>query len=174
MWIKFDKKLFTICFLTALLGSIWGFNLNTDNPVDDKIHFLYNDSPDYYKVFFHILFRNLTVGFMLSLVGFFTGGFLTLLLFLYNGFMFGLTIKTFYNNCLYPSEVILKHVMPHAFTEILGFCLLGTLGLRGFMFYTALLCHSKIDLGLIPKVEEAMLPAILIFISAIIETFIST
>jgi uncharacterized membrane protein SpoIIM required for sporulation len=174
MWITADKKTTFICFLIAFLGGLWGFDLNIDSPIIDKFELLPPKNINYATVFIYIFSRNLTVGLMLSFLGFITGGSLTILILLYNGIAFGMFLKSIFNNYLCPYDMILKHIIPHAFTEILGFCLFGAIGLKGFNFYKCILMESSLNLILIPKLKEAFLPTFLLFFSAIIETVIST
>lgn len=129
---------------------------------------------DYWGAFWKIFSNNIIVGMIISIAGFATGGIITVSVFAWNGFTLGLLYKSLQNNFIYGETIFWTHTLPHAPSEILAFCLFGCIGLKGYKFWNLLFTSSSINTKLIPETKEFFIPVILLFISALIETFISS
>ncbi len=113
-----------------------------------------------------IFINNLIVGVLLSIVGYFTGGFLTLIILIWNGFL----VAMVYNMAIYklPMETIL-YASKHAPIEIYAFIKFSEFGLEGRFFIKNILKNNEIDFTLIPKYQNLFLPIILLLIASILE-----
>ncbi len=118
-------------------------------------------------VFPSILINNLIIGLISSLLGFITGGFLTIAIFLWNGFLLGLILRG-----LLASGGSLHLIFLHGSVEIWAFCLFGSIGLRSIYFYKGLLVHKVFSSELLPQPREFIMPIILLTIAASLEAII--
>ena len=115
---------------------------------------------------FYIFKNNMKVGIQLSVLGFLSGGILTLISLFWNGFILG--------NILYMATEILSteeiiYYLKHAPTEIFALLLFSVIGLKGFYFYKNIYYKKNISKLLFPKITDFILPTLLLFISSIIE-----
>lgn len=117
--------------------------------------------------FIGIFIYNITVGFLLSILGFFTGGLLTALILIWNGFL----IAMVYNIAIYklPIDTIL-YASKHIPFEIFAFLIFAQFGLKGKSFISNILKKNEIDFSLIPKIKNLSYPTFLLIIAAILET----
>ncbi len=166
-------KKIILCILLGVVGFYLGLISNNDKPLLNKI-FTTISPIDYIATFKKIFFNNLIVGFFTSIIGFFTGGLITIVVFIWNGFTLGLLFKTLQNTNINATNIFINQVLPHAPTEIFAYCLFGCIGLKGHFFFKGILFESRLYLKHLPRIEEFILPTFLLFISAVIETFISS
>lgn len=117
--------------------------------------------------FLDIFLNNLTVGIILSIFGFLSGGIVTIFVLFWNGYILSIIFNMAFN--LIEIKEILYY-SKHIPLEIIGLLLLSSIGLRGFNFYREAFFRKKINLNIIPKSNEFVLPVILLFIASIIET----
>ncbi|WP_044401284.1 stage II sporulation protein M [Lacinutrix sp. Hel_I_90] len=136
-------------------------NSNTNISFFDKMAFFKG-----YEVF-GIFIYNLGVAFLLSFVGYFTGGLLTLIILLWNGFL----IAIVYNMAIYklPVDTIL-YASKHAPIEIFAFLIFADFGLKGRFFIKRILNKNEIDFTLIPNFKNLIYPTILLILASILET----
>lgn len=90
------------------------------------------------RTFWSVLGTNLTVALIVSIGGLLTGGFLTLLTFVWNGFLIG----TIWQQHVLGPSITLKEavvIFAHAPCELVALVGFGNLGLLGFSLYRGLL-----------------------------------
>jgi uncharacterized membrane protein SpoIIM required for sporulation len=116
--------------------------------------------------FIDIFLNNLIVGLMLSYLGFFTGGVLTAVLLILNGFF----VSTIYGYGLnfMPFEDILYY-SKHVPIEPIALFLFSKIGFSGYGFMKNILSGKEMDMDLLPRVRELMIPSLLLFLASIIE-----
>ncbi len=122
--------------------------------------------------FIKIFFTNIMVGVLiLCFLSFVTGGVLAILVLTYNGFILGvLLFNLSINQELNTSIKILSLI--HAPTEIYALLLFSSYSFNGFYFYSDIIGKDKIKTIYFPKAKGLIVPTILIFISALIESTI--
>ena len=117
--------------------------------------------------FLGIFLNNLVVGFFLSIAGYFTGGFLTILILIWNGFF----VAAVYNiGFHYVSIDNILYASKHAPIEIYSFLIFSEFGFKGHYFMKKILKENIIDFTLIPKFKKLIYPVLLLFIASILET----
>jgi len=114
----------------------------------------------------NIFVSNIVVGFLLSIVGFFTGGLLTLLILLWNFLLLWLIYSFAISNNNFD---LILYFSKHLPLEIYAFASFSIIGFRGFTFYKNLIIFQKFDLKLIPNIKEMILPILLLLLSSIVE-----
>lgn len=141
------------------------FNL-IDNPTIEanKIE-IFSSSHTFTSIFL----TNVMVGFMISVIGYFSGGTLAILILFWNGFLLAEIIQTSYFLNVHVSEIVYGLIF-HAPTEIFAFLLFGSIGLKGIAFYKRLFKENKIIVNDIIDLKVYIKPLALLFISAIIES----
>lgn len=109
----------------------------------------------------------LLVGILLSILGYFTGGVLTLSILVWNGFLVALV----YNLASYqlPLDKIL-YASKHTPFEVYAFLIFADFGLQGRFFIRSILKYSEIDFSLIPTYRKLLFPTLLLVIAALLET----
>lgn len=141
-------------------------NLDIEN--NSQIKFSFYQNLDYFKNYkFLVIFtRNIIVGLLLSILGYFTGGFFTIIILIWNGFL----VAMVYNLAIYrlPLDVII-YSSKHAPIEIYAFLLFSQFGLDGRFFINKILRKNEIDFSLIPKFKNLIFPTALLFIASILE-----
>lgn len=176
-------------FLGVLLGGIY-FSLYCEkgvsitelgNHLDNNDKILINNPSDnpaidgnrIYRAFNYyikISLNNLCIGVILSFIGFFTGGFLTCAVLIYNGFNISLLVNQCTAIGLSNSEIC-DTMIYHGVIEIFALLWLGSIGLGGYFFMRDL--YKK---NIIPNIKqyisfkESIIPFCLIVFAAIIET----
>jgi hypothetical protein len=117
--------------------------------------------------FLDIFLNNLIVGLILSIFGFLSGGLVTIIVLFWNGYI----LSIIFNLALNLLETIeILYYSKHIPIEIIGLILLSSIGFKGFLFYKEVFFQKKINLKIIPKSNEFILPVSLLFIASIIET----
>ena len=161
-----------VAFIFFMLG-IFLFYINKDTsqlPMGNNSHFKisFYDKMDAFKnyEFIGIFINNIVVGILLSIVGYFTGGFLTLIILIWNGFL----VAIVYNMAIYhlPLNTIL-YASKHAPIEIYAFLIFSDFGLEGRFFIKKIFKNNEIDFTLIPKYKNLVFPIILLLIASILE-----
>lgn len=115
-----------------------------------------------------IFLNNVLTGFILSVLGYFSFGFLSVMVSLYNGYIFGILINGFVSKYAIGSIYL---VFLHAPTELLALCILGAMGLKGFGNINKLLVNKHNGyFESFPGYKALLLPLLLLFISAFIES----
>jgi len=116
--------------------------------------------------FIDIFLNNLIVGLMLSYLGFFTGGVLTAILLIFNGFL----VSTIYGYGMHfmPFEEILYY-SKHIPIELIALFLFSKIGFSGYGFMKNILSGKEMDMDLLPRVRELMIPSLLLFLASTIE-----
>jgi len=116
--------------------------------------------------FLDIFLNNLFVAFLLSVLGFLTGGLLSSIILFWNGYLLGIIYSVaFYTLPL--SDII--YSSKHVPTELYALIAFSTIGFQGFRFCRDLIVHGKISKQYIPGIKKVLLPTILLFISSILE-----
>lgn len=117
--------------------------------------------------FLDIFLNNLIVGLILSILGFLSGGLITIIVLFWNGYILSIIYNMAFN--LLDSKEIFYY-SKHIPLEMIGLILLSSIGFKGFFFYKEVFLEKKINLKIIPKSSEFALPILLLFIASIIET----
>lgn len=115
-----------------------------------------------------ILTHNMIVAFFLSVAGYFTGGILTMIGLIWNGFLIGTIIESAIAHQLTLLIILLSLI--HAPFEIGAFLWFGALGLKGLQNLNRLWHNQPVTLKNHPKPKEFIIPSILLAIAAIIES----
>ncbi len=139
------------------------------NTVNTEVKVSFYESMEAFRgyEFIGIFLHNIVVGILLSVVGYFTGGFLTSVVLIWNGFLVALV----YNMGIYqlPLDSIL-YASKHAPIEVYAFLMFADFGLQGRFFITKILKHNEIDFSLIPNYRKLLFPTILLIVAAFLET----
>lgn len=114
-----------------------------------------------------IFIYNLSVGFLLSIIGYFTGGLLTVIILMWNGFLFAMVYN--FAVCTLPIDTIL-YASKHVPFEIFAFLIYAEFGLNGNFFVMQILKKNEINFSLIPKFTKLFFSTILLIIASILET----
>ncbi|WP_136465845.1 stage II sporulation protein M [Flagellimonas onchidii] len=171
------ERKFFICvgiafWLIGALSSTLSYNLpkkqddlnpNTSNKPTDKI-VIFEQEHNYQN----ILLTNLQVGLLISIGGLLSGGIISAIIFVWNGYI----LSEIINNCIsleMPYSKILYGLL-HSPTEIISLLLFGSIGFKGFTILKTILKGEMLILSLLPKLSSFFLPIILLVFSAIIET----
>ena len=117
--------------------------------------------------FLNIFITNFISGLILSLLGFLTGGILTLIIILWNL----LLLWFIYSSALSSHQDIdlILYLSKHLPIEIYAFILFSIIGFRGFRFYKKLIIFQQFDRTLFPCLKELFLPVFLLIIASFIE-----
>lgn len=167
--------LFLLGFLLWVIGAAFSYFLYTPNPVlklpplSKNVNLVFDFK---FHLFAKIFFNNALVGLLVSIIGFATGGILTAILFVYNGFMLGFIIQ----NALYlkMSKLSLAHsLLLHGPLEVVSLLYLGAIGFQGWTFYKMLLKNEmKFEFAQLPHLKTFILPFSGLLLAAIIEASI--
>lgn len=115
-----------------------------------------------------IFLNNLTVGFLISFGGYFSGGFLAAVILFYNGYLLIEIIQTAITLNVSNKEILYGLIF-HGPIEILALLLFGVIGLQGCKFYFRILKKNTISISELNNKQNFFLPIILLFISGLIE-----
>ena len=118
--------------------------------------------------FFDIFLNNLTVGFLISFGGYFSGGFLAAVILFYNGYLLIEIVQTAITLNV-SNKAILYGLIFHGPIEIFAFLLFGMIGLQGWKFYFRIFKMNTISIFELKNTQNFFLPIILLFISGFIE-----
>lgn len=116
-------------------------------------------------VFCKILFKNLIVGVLISVFGYFTCGLFSIVILFWNGMLIGIIIKS---NPIDSS--VIPYFVYHGFFEITAFLCFGLIGTKGFDFFVNLFKKNIIRFDFSKTLF--LFSIILLFIAAIIETLL--
>lgn len=116
--------------------------------------------------FLNIFINNLIVAFVLSFLGFLSGGILTSIVLFWNGYLFAIIILLGYQSLDIQTFI---YALKHGPLELYALFLFAEVGLGGFVFYKKILLEKEISLTLIPKAKPLLKPISLLFIASIIE-----
>ncbi|CEN36695.1 stage II sporulation protein M [Capnocytophaga cynodegmi] len=130
---------------------------------NDEYNYLFDADKDYSSM--EIFLNNMRVGFFMSVIGFLSGGTLTVIILYWNGLWLA-NIFFVALNILPVFEIV--YCLKHAPTEIFAFSLFSSIGFKGFLFYKKIFYGDDKD-NVIPKPIEFVLPTLLLFFSSIIE-----
>jgi len=120
--------------------------------------------------FIKIFFTNIMVGVLvLCCLSFVTGGLLAILVLAYNGFILGVLLFNLSINQELDTSIKILSLL-HAPTEIYALLLFSSYSFNGFYFYSDIIKEDKIKAIHLPKAKNLIVPTILIFISALIES----
>lgn len=118
--------------------------------------------------FINIFYSNLKIIFI-NVIGGITFGMLTYLNLIYNGMILGYILKIIY-------AINIKFyllVIPHSF-EIIGFLIAGAVGIElGYYLFKYVFLDVKIKLNLKKNIIDIILSIAIIFLSALIEVYIT-
>jgi hypothetical protein len=112
--------------------------------------------------YINIFVTNFVVGLVLSIIGFFTGGMLTLLILIWNF----LLLCLIYSSVISTNDIsidIILYYSKHLPLEIYAFALFSIVGFKGFKFYKKLIVSQHFDNKLLPNLKEILLPSFFYF-----------
>lgn len=124
---------------------------------------------DFGYEFLNIFLSNTIVGFLLSFVGFISGGLITLTVLIYNFIIF-VFLYTIAFNSEGISLKLLIYQSKHVVLEFYAFYLFSIIGFRGFKFASNIYKFNSLKLDIIPSIREHYLPVLYLLIAAIIES----
>lgn len=155
-----------IFFLGFLLYMCISFSIIS--PTSDYGFSYHQLTPSYTNVLFiDIFFNNLFLCLMLSIIGYLSGGLLTIILLFWNGYILGIPIKAA-SLTLSLSDILLYSI--HIPLELFSLFAFATFGLKGFYFYKNILSKQGIKLPSAKDFKILILASCTLFIAAIIET----
>jgi uncharacterized membrane protein SpoIIM required for sporulation len=117
------------------------------------------------EIFCGIFFNNTLVGLLISLLGFLTGGFASIIILFWNGVIIGGLLKSHG-----IQDAAIPYFIYHGIFEITALLGFGVVGLKGWDFYVNLFKNNEIKIQFHKNLFIYSL--ILLFISAIIETLL--
>ena len=116
--------------------------------------------------FIDIFLNNLIVGIMLSYIGFLTGGVLTAILLIFNGFL----VSTIYGYGIhFMSFEDILYYSKHVPIELIALFLFSNIGFSGYGFMKNILLRKEVHMDSLPKFRKLIFPTLLTFIASIIE-----
>lgn len=115
-----------------------------------------------------IFTHNMMVALVISVAGYLTGGILTIIGLIWNGFLIGTIMETAFVNHLTILQILLGLI--HAPFEIGAFLWFGALGLKGLQNLNRVLHDQPVTLRNHPKPKEFVMPSILMTVAAVIES----
>lgn len=168
MWLRyfFDKRIL-YCFLFFLMGSFYSIlNFEIIQKTNTSIYKLeIFDTP---HTFYNIFSNNIIVGLLISIGGYFSGGFLVFVILFWNGFFLTEIIQTSIALNISHSEVFYGTIY-HGIIEIFALLIFGKIGLKGWEFYKSIFYENKFTMqGL--NIKYFLMPILLLLISAVIES----
>lgn len=161
--------------LISVMTIVAGFLLGYFSALEferEAIHIDLEFSEDFsfdFGVFQYIFSRNATVAVLLSVGGYFTGGFLTVMVLLWNGVNLGTMFTLFRFTNLNIYEFISLFAI-HGIFEFSAFVLFSIIGLRGFDFFLKIFKKQEFKVG-IKRIDFVTPGAILLF-AAMVETLL--
>ncbi|WP_304141649.1 MULTISPECIES: stage II sporulation protein M [Mesoflavibacter] len=171
------KELINYYSLISILLIGFGFILGYNSSLKFERDYIeicienYGDFSFNFHIFKTIILKNFTVAMLISLGGYFSAGFLTLLVLIWNGFNLGtmFTLVPYTNLSFY--EFLLLFII-HGVFEITALILFSNIGLKGFLFFKNVVKNNRIQIDL--RAKTFIYPSLLLFFSAIVETFLIT
>ncbi len=130
-----------------------------------------NTSKQILDIFLKIWGTNLVVATLLSYAGYFTGGILTIIISIWNGFILGIGLHSFFLRFGYNNIKLTFQIFGHIPLEVLTFCWFGRLGLSGWRIIVAVFSEKDIDQK-IPSLKRMIYPFVLLTIAAIFESYL--
>ncbi|SFH85091.1 stage II sporulation protein M [Halpernia frigidisoli] len=168
------KKLFLLSFLVFSCGFFY-YPLSNESYNKDKkkekIENSFRPKKNIYgdtnKNFFQIFLNNLFIGFLLSILGFLSGGLLTILILFWNGYLLSIV----YSMAFYSLNITdILYYSKHIPIELFALMLFSNIGYKGFYFYKDFLINRNLTKTYLPKISDFIIPISLLFISSIIES----
>ena len=114
-----------------------------------------------------IFLNNLFLCLIISVIGYFTGGFLTVTLLFWNGYILGIIYNAGFMNLSLDELIYNSKHLPFELTAIVLF---SNFGLKGFQFYKSIILEKKFELTLLGNFGRLFIPTVLLLTSSIIET----
>ena len=137
----------------------------------DKLPVPSRTAIDYFIDFSSIFLNNFIVALIITFLGYFTFGILSLLISLYNGIILGLIINSFLKEY---SKILLTKVLFHVPLEILAFSCFCSYGLLGVKNLGSTWRNQNWSFAYLPKPKSFIYPVIFLLGAAFIEADIHT
>lgn len=130
------------------------------------------DAMSFLEIFCLILKTNSIVGLLCCYLGYISGGFITIIILLYNGYLFGMSFFPFLKlaDADFGQPLLLIKLFGHVPFEIISFSLFGALGLGGFEWLLKLYANQEIELDF-PGSGTLILPFLLLVFATTIEAY---
>jgi uncharacterized membrane protein SpoIIM required for sporulation len=161
-----------ICLTCWHIGLLIAYLIDFDITEFTKNKASIYNSKSFIEIFYYILKSNSIVGLLSCYLGYLSGGLITLIILIFNGYLFGIYFFPF----LKLSTLDFQHNQPlinlfgHVPFEIISFSLFGALGLRGFDWLIKLYSDKGIEIDL-PSPEALLIPFLILVFATIIETY---
>lgn len=111
-----------------------------------------------------ILETNLIIASVISILGFLTGGLLSIMVLFFNGLKIGEILNVSNGDI----EIVISYLIGHGIFEIFAFILFSVIGLAGFRFYYHLYKGDDVRVYF-PNISLFVFPTIVLLIAAFIE-----
>lgn len=117
-------------------------------------------------LFLDIFLNNLLVGIVLAILGYFSGGLLSLVVLFWNGYLLGMIYKMGLETL--PIIEVLFY-SKHLLFEIPALILFANFGLKGFDFFQKIVVDKEINIIPLSEFKKLIVPVILICFGSILE-----
>jgi uncharacterized membrane protein SpoIIM required for sporulation len=157
------------CWLIGLaVSSLMNFNTLEITKGNHSIY----ASMSYFEIFYFLFKTNSIVGLLCCYLGYISGGFVTLFILLFNGYIFGMSFFPILP--LQPSGWIENHLLlqllGHVPFEIISFSLFGAVGLGGFDWVLNLYRDNEIAFKL-PHPRTLIAPFLILLFATTLESY---
>ena len=166
--LKIGLLICMLCWITGMAISL-NFPLLIKSESFPNYQLIYNHNITVnISAFSKVLFNNLFIGLILSVLGYFSFGFISIIVSIYNGFIFSLYINEFIMKySIYSFYLVCFHVP----TEFFALCYLGSIGLRGNKNLIYIISNKEyLYFERFPSLKVLTFPIILLAFSALIES----
>jgi uncharacterized membrane protein SpoIIM required for sporulation len=175
MWKIITKYCLHIYIVVGLFFFSVGINQIPRNDTNRKIEYFThkNKKASREDTLIYLLSNNFSTAIFLLIGGLLSFVFIPTIIISYNafnlGYLLGLLNYTFIN----PELAVLHLVLPHAIIEIVAFYWFACWGTKNFTFLKCIIFDSMIDSKNIKNINKLPIPSLLLFIAALIESYIS-
>lgn len=163
---------FYTCMFFWIFGVFLSSYLKYEVPVSNQVEISEFKLMSFFEAFFYILKTNILVGLLSCYLGYATAGFITIVILIFNGYIFGIAMFLFFK--LYQSEIyefnILLKLFGHVPFEIIALCLFGMHGLSGFSFIKNFIYKNEILIET-PRLNSILIAVTLLTFAAVMETY---
>nr|WP_315170238.1 stage II sporulation protein M [uncultured Flavobacterium sp.] len=150
---------FILCLITYDVQSVYTYSYN----------FTHSDINNFNTgfLFVDIFINNIILCLIISILGFISGGILTIVLLFWNGYLLAIFLNAGFSDLsLYELMFLSKHIP----LEIFSILLFAKFSFNGFFFYRSIIIEKKIKFISKREIINLIYPIILLFFSSIIET----
>ncbi len=157
-----------LSLLVLSLGTLYSFMsfkvINSTSFSIDNLDLIGSEHENFYSIFCN----NLTVGALLAIGGYLSGGLLTVIILFWNGFLLTEIIQSALLLDISGSDIAYS-LMLHGPLEIFAFLLFAKIGLEGWQFYKGILREQTIAFKNV-TLRGFLWPVTLLVLAALIES----